>query len=87
MVLNAKQLEIASQIDVQVRKLARADSNEITIFVEMGDYMPGFKHLLDTVGQSGMDELCERYEGFHIYAKILENIAAGIHSGTIQAPI
>ena len=84
--LSAKQLEIASQIDVQVLKLERAGSDDMTIFVEMSDYMPGFKQLMDTAGQRGLDDLCARFEGLYHYARILENIAAGIQSGEIKVP-
>ena len=84
--LSVAQLEIASQIDAHVKKLERAGSDDITIFVKMSDQMPGFKQLMDTAGQRGMDELCARFEGLYHYAKILDNIAAGIESGQIKVP-
>ncbi|MEW6736338.1 MAG: hypothetical protein AB1489_33910 [Acidobacteriota bacterium] len=82
--LNTKQLQIAAQIDARVRELERAGNNEMTIFVETAPLMPSFKKLLDTAGEGEMDELCSRYDGFYRYAKILDNIAAGIHSGEIK---
>jgi len=87
MSLSVEQLDIASQIDVRIRELERSGANEMTIFVEMSDLMPGFKSLMDTAGQRGMNELCANFEGFYRYAKILENIAAGIQSGQIKVPI
>jgi len=85
--LSVEQLEMASQIDVQVRTLERAGSDEMTIFVKMSDQMPGFRQLMDAAGQRGMDELCARFEGFYRYARILENIAAEIESGQIKVPM
>jgi hypothetical protein len=85
MSLTVEQLNIASQIDARVRKVERAvGATEVTIFVEMSDLMPSFKQLMDSAGQRGMDELCACFEGFYRYAKILENIAAGIQSGQIR---
>lgn len=81
-----EQLDIVSQIDARVRDLEQTGTDEMTIFAEMADLMPGFKHLMDTAGQRGMDELCDRFEGFYRYARILEKIAAGIQSGQIKVP-
>ena len=83
---NNKHLDISTKIDAQVRKLERDGCNELEIFVEMSELMPGFKMLLDTLDQDGIDQLCARYDGFYRYAKILENIAEGIASGEIKVP-
>jgi hypothetical protein len=84
--LSVGQLDIALQIDAQVRELEWAESDKITSFGEMSALMPGFKQLMDTAGQRGMDELCARFEGFYRYAKIMDDIAAGIESGQIKVP-
>ena len=84
--LSDEQLDIASQIDTRVRELERSGANEATIFVGMIDLMPGFKQLMNTAGQREMNELWARFEAFYRYAKILEDIAAGIQSGQIRVP-
>ena len=84
--LTAEQLRIASMIDAKMQKLVCAGNDDITILVEMFDYMPGFKRLLDTSASDTMDELCRRFAGFFHYAKILEMVAAGIQSGAIKVP-
>jgi hypothetical protein len=33
-----------------------------------------------------MDVLCERYNGFYRFAKLLENLAQGIADGSIPVP-
>ena len=40
-----------------------------------------FKRLMGMVGHSGMDELCSRFPGLLRYAKIVENVAAGMRPG------
>ena len=84
--LSAEQLQIASLIDKQVQELAGTGMEDILIFAEMADYMPGFKRVMDTSTRSEMDALCEQYSGFCRYAKILERIAAGIQSSEIKVP-
>jgi hypothetical protein len=86
MALSTEQLNIAATIDGRVHKLLCAGNSDLTIFLEMADYMPDFKQLMDTAGQAGMDELTERYTGFFHYAKILERIALDLESGEIRVP-
>jgi hypothetical protein len=83
--LSAEQLDIASQIDAKVQRLAGEGNNDVAIFVELMEDMPAFRRLLDA-GPHAMDQLCLRFGGFHRYAKILEAIAAGIASGEIRVP-
>ena len=83
--LSAEQLEISARIDAKVQRLLGLGYDDLAIFVEIADDMPDFKRLLDA-GQLLMDELCRRFAGFYAYAKILEQIAAGIASGEIQVP-
>jgi hypothetical protein len=81
-----EQIKIAIEIDARVLKLERNRNNEVEILVKMYDYMPKFKELMDTSGPGVMDQLCTRFDGFYRYAKILENLAAGISSGEIEVP-
>jgi hypothetical protein len=86
MTLTAEQVQIVSLIDEQVKRVFRKGGDEVAVLTELFDYMPGFKHLLDTVRPGDMDELCERFDGFYRYAKILEDVAASIQSGEIKVP-
>ena len=83
--LSKEQLHIAAMIDAKVQRLVREGHDDITIFGEMAECMLGFKELLDS-GHGTVDELCRRFAGFYHYAKILETMAAGIQSGTIEVP-
>lgn len=86
MVVTVEQIEIALQIDVRVKELEKHGSDEVEILMEMTPFMPDFKKLLDTVGHEGMDELCERFEGFYHYTRLLEHLAGAIRSGEIKVP-
>ena len=81
--VSAEHLEIAAKLDAKVQRLLGLGYDDLAIFVEMADDMPDSKRQLDT-GQLLMDELCRRFAGFYRYAKILEQIAAGIASGEIH---
>jgi len=54
--------------------------------INMADYLPAFKRLMDTSTGDDMDQLAARYAGFYRYAKILEAVAADIRSGKIVVP-
>jgi hypothetical protein len=84
--LTAEQIQIASLIDARVRELAHDGNDDMTVFAEMADYMPGFKRLMDTSTRGELDALCQRFSGFFQYAKILERVAAGIQSSEIKVP-
>ncbi len=84
--VNAEMVGIAVNIHARVLRLILEGCEGEALFAEMGDDMPAFKRLMDQVGPEGLDELCERFEGFGYYAKLLETIAAGIVSGEIDAP-
>lgn len=84
--LSPEQIRIASAIDAKVEQLIAAGCDDTAVLAEMYEEMPNFKRLLDTAGHDGMDALCVRFPSFYRYAKILENLAAGIKSGRIKVP-
>ena len=83
--LSAEELEIAARIDAKVQRLLGLGYDDLAIFVEMADDTPDFKRLLDA-GHLLMEGLCPRFDGLYRYAKILEQIEAGIASGEIHMP-
>ncbi len=84
--LTAEQIQIAAQIDHAIKRIYSNGGDEVSVLQEMHVYMDGFKHLLDTTNASGMDQLIRRFDGFYEFAKILENLAEGIHAGEIEVP-
>src|SRR3954454_8659520 len=87
MTLTPELLDIAARIDARVKRLLRGGGDDLAVFMAMADRMPDFKRVMDAAGQEGMDELCRRFDGFYRYAKILEDIAAGLESGDIEVPV
>ena len=86
MSLTDEHLALASKIDARVRELERAGANEAVMLGETLDQMPNFKRLMDTTTSAEMDELCDRFDGFYRYGKLLERTAEGISSGRIKVP-
>jgi hypothetical protein len=43
-----------------------------------------FKHLLDTLDSNGINQVCEEYPGFYIFAQMMELIAAGCRDGVFD---
>lgn len=79
-----KQISIAARLDCEVKRLERGGANEIAVFVGMTEHLPLFYELLHA--GTDFDKLCERYDGFYRFAKTMEMIAEGIHSGEIEVP-
>ena len=77
---------LAERIDKKVTKILKHGGNEVGVLTGLTSYMNDFKVLMDSTSRTEMDLLCERYDGFYKYAKILENLASGISSGKIQVP-
>ena len=86
MPLTAEQLQITSRIDARVHALVRGGGDDLTVFVDMADDMPGFKRLPDTAHPGDMDTLAARFSGFSHDTMILERVAVGIQSGEITVP-
>lgn len=86
MALTAHQTQLALRIDTHVRHVLAQDGGDEALLMSMADYMGTFKQLLDTCTRADMDTLCERYDGFYRFAKLLEMLAEGIADGSIPVP-
>jgi len=86
MALTSQQLWIAAKIDTRMQKLIRAGKDNMAIMAAMADHMPAFHELLNAAQPADMDQLTRKFPGFYRYAKILESVATGIHSGAIPVP-
>jgi hypothetical protein len=83
-----EQIRLASSIDARMQTLARRGvSDPLAILGAMADVMmPSFRHILDTATSDVIDQLGQRFVGFHRYAKVLELVAGRLRSGEIVAP-
>lgn len=84
--MTGKQARITVHIDAAMQPLLHDDADDVAILTGMSDHMTDFKALIDTAKPGVMDELCQRYQGFYQYAKVLERIAGAIQSSAITVP-
>ena len=86
MPLTAQQTWLAEAIDTQVTQVLAYAGDDEALLLSMADSMGTFKQLLDTCTGAEMDALCERYDSFYRFAKLLERLAEGIANGSIPVP-
>ena len=86
MPLTRKQIRLATLIDKHVEQIIKDGGGDEELLVSMSDHMGTFKQLLDSCTSQEMDELCQRYDGFYRFAKLLELLAEGIANGVIPVP-
>lgn len=86
MPLTAQQIQLAAIIDTHVTQVLAHGGGDEALLLSLADDMPTFKQLLDTCTGAEMDMLCERYDGFYRFAKLLEILAEGIADGSIPVP-
>lgn len=86
MPLTETQKRLARKIDLHVKRTIVKGGNDEDLLVSMYDHMPTFKQLLDTCSRAEMDALCQQYDGFYRFAKLLELLAEGIADGSIPVP-
>ena len=86
MPLTEQQHRLARSIDTHVREVVAAGGGDEALLMSMADSMGTFKQLLDTCTRADIDTLCERYDGFYRFAKLLEMLAEGIADGSIPVP-
>ena len=88
MTLTHRQLEIATQIDQDVQRMGQQaktlEAGQEAVIELMLKHMHGFKHLLDTLDSHGMNQVCEDYPGFYIFAQMMERIAEGCRDGVFD---
>ena len=86
MPLTEQQTRLAVSIDRHVNSVVASGGGDEELLVSLHDHMGTFKQLLDTRSREDMDILCQQYDGFYRFAKLLENLAQGIADGTIPVP-
>jgi hypothetical protein len=84
--LSEQQTRLAVTIDRHVNQVIASGGGDEALLVSLPDHMGTFKQLLDTCSREDMDILCQQYDGFYHFAKLLENLAQGIADGTIPVP-
>jgi hypothetical protein len=86
MPLTEQHIRLAVTIDRHVNQVVANGGGDEELLRSMADHMGTFKQLLDTCSRGEMDLLCQQYDGFYRFAKLLEDLAQGIADGTIPVP-
>lgn len=86
MLLTKQQTRLASTIDTHVKRVLAHGGGDKALLVSLADYMGTFKQLMDMSTGEEMNALCQRYDGFYRFAKLLERLAEGIANGSISVP-
>jgi len=81
-----EQLKTAAALDKKVKEVLRAGGDDIKLLSEMHDDMHKYKWLLDTAGEAGMTDLCERFHGLHHYGEVLQWFFTAVESGEFEVP-
>ena len=84
--LSEKKHHLAVTIDKHVNKIIADGGGDEQLLASMYDQMSSFKQLIDTCSSEEMDILCQKYDGFYRFAKLLENLAGGIANKTVSIP-
>lgn len=82
-----ERLAIAKLLDTKVHEFERTgDDSPLDLLAHMAPYMGLFHQLMLSADKDEMNTLCEVHAGLYRYAKLLEHLAKGIHSGEIKVP-
>ena len=88
MTLASQQIRTATLIDEKVKKIIQeaktSDAIDEALVEIMPDHMGDFKYLLDSLQAGDMDRLCEKFNGFYQFAKMMERIAEGCRDGVFK---
>lgn len=86
MPLTAQQTRLAVTIDTHVKHVLAHGGGDKELLMSLADHMGTFKQLMDMSTGEEMNTLCQRYDGFYRFAKLLERLAEGIADGSIPVP-
>jgi hypothetical protein len=86
MPLTDQQTRLAGAIDRHVRHVLAQGGGDEALLMSLTDHMGTFKQVMDLSTGEEMNALCQRYDGFYRFAKLLERLAGGIADGSIPVP-
>jgi hypothetical protein len=84
--LNAEQLQMVKIIHDYALRFPHTETGDEQVLQNCYDYMDGFKRVMDSTSRIQMDYICQQYDGFYRFAKLMEMLARGIADGIIDVP-
>jgi len=67
--------QIIKTVDSKIKLLLQDNNDDQYLLASMLDDMPQIKTVIDNLERYQMDKLCQKYENFHYYMKVLEKLA------------
>lgn len=84
--LNPEQLQMVKIIHDHALRFPLNETGEAQLLQTCYDYMDAFKRVMDNTSHIQMDYICQQYDGFYRFAKLMERMAQGIADGIIEVP-
>lgn len=84
--LNAEQLQLVKIVDDHTLRFPNTEIGEADLLQSCYDYMDAFKRVMDGTSRVQMDYICQQYDGFYRFTKLMEKLARGIADGIIDVP-
>jgi len=86
MPLTEQQTQLACTIDTHATYVLAHGGGDEELLMSLADYMGTFKQLTDMSIGKEMNALCQRFDDFYPFAKLLKRLAEGIADGSIPVP-
>jgi hypothetical protein len=84
--LSAEQQQFVTSINNYANQFPVSEAGEEKMLESCYDYMEVFKRIMDSCSKPQMDFICQQYNGFYRFAKLMERLAQGIANGSIEVP-
>ena len=84
--LNAEQLQMVKIIHDPALRFPLTEAGDEQLLQTCYDYMDVFKRVMDSTSHIQMDYICQQYDGFYRFAKLMEMLAQGIADGIVDVP-
>ncbi|MDY1039012.1 arylsulfatase regulator [Lelliottia sp. CFBP8978] len=84
--LSAEQHQLAKIVHEYACRFPSTENGDAHLLQGCYDYMETFKQVLDSSSKIQIDYICQQYNGFFRFAKLMELLAQGIADGVIEVP-
>lgn len=78
--------ELVERIDNQANDIILNGGGDEELLLSLHDVMADLKIIMDASTEQELDLICQQYEGFYLYMRIIEQLAEKIADGTISVP-
>ena len=83
MSLTIAQKEFIINLDSQAKDIIQTSGQE-GLLMSLADKIHDIKNIMDASSHDELDQYCEKYDGFYMYMKLLEQLAQGCADGAFK---